>query len=304
MRQFKIDESRKTVRSDNFQRYTVDVNRYTVLTPDEEVEVARRARVGDPRAIETLVQANLRFVISVAKAYAGGSGDKLNDLINEGNLGLVEAAHDFDPSTGFKFISYAVWHVRKNMLKYLTNNSRTVRLPQNRVQALQKMKGIENELACELGRDPQDWEIFARYEEIEILEGRISSPLKPEQIESLKAAGRADVRVSSLDGPSTDDPDDQFGPINVINGDPLGTDWDVTHNSATQFLARQISRLSPIEKDIVVSYHGIGRTAETFTSLAERWGYSTESVRQKYKKALKKMQAGVRRSGMQLDEVI
>lgn len=304
MRQFKIDENRKTFRSDSFGRYAVDVNRYPILTPDKEFEVACQARAGDPKAIDTLVNANLRFVISVAKAYAGGSGDKLNDLINEGNLGLVEAAQDFDPSTGFKFISYAVWHVRKNMLKYLTDNSRTMRLPQNRVQALQKMKGIEDKLAFELGRDPQDWEIFARYEEIEIREGRINGPLKPEQIESLKAASRAGIRASSLDGPSTDDPSDQFGPINVINGDPLGADWDVTHDSATQFLARQISRLSIIEKEIVTSYHGIGRTAETFSSLAERWGYSTENIRQKYKKAMRKMQVNVRRSGVKIDEVI
>jgi len=304
MRQFKIDENRKTVRSDNFQRYTVDVNRYDVLTPDQEVEVARRARAGDPKAIETLVQANLRFVISVAKAYAGGSGDKLNDLINEGNLGLVEAAQDFDPSTGFKFISYAVWHVRKNMLKYLTNNSRTVRVPQNRVNDLNKLKKIENELSCRLGRDAQDWEIFEEYEKQEMGSGRISGPLKEEQINGLKHAIRADLRPSSMEGPSVDDSEDQFGPINVINGDPLGTDWSLTQDSANSFLMRQIARLDSMERDIVVSFHGIGRPQETLSAIAHRFGYSPESVRQKLKKAMKKMQVGVRRSGVQLDEVI
>ncbi len=304
MRQLKIDESRKTVRSDNFQRYTVEINRYEVLTPDQEVEVARQARAGDPDAIETLVQANLRFVISVAKVYAGNNGDRLNDLINEGNLGLVEAAKIFDPSTGFKFISYAVWHIRKNMLKYLTNNSRTVRVPQNRVNDLSKLKRIENELACRLGRDPQDWEIFEEYEKQEMTSGKIGGPLKKNQISSLKCATLADSRPSNLEGPQADDPADRFGPINQINGDPLGTDWNLTQDSVNRFLIRQIARLDSMERDIVVSFHGIGQPQETLISIAHRLEYSTESIRQKLKKAIRKMQIGVRQSGVQLDEVL
>jgi RNA polymerase primary sigma factor len=304
MRQFKIIADQKTVRSSNFQRYTNEVTKTDIMSPQEEAEVAWKAREGDQAAIERLVKANLRFVISVAKSYAGGSTVKLDDLINEGNMGLVEAAHDFDPTTGFKFISYAVWHVRKNMLKYLTDSSRVVRLPQNKVQSLHKMRRIEAELASELGRDATEEEVIDAFLTRELEAGRITSIPGTEAIKSLKQSISADKRAASLEGNPNDDPDDKFGPINVINGDPLGTDHKVNRESSIKFLDRQLGRLNGIERDIVLSYHGIGKSQESLGAIADRYECSSERIRQRYKKSIKKLQIGVRESGLQLSDVL
>jgi RNA polymerase primary sigma factor len=303
MRQFKIEE-RFTQRSNNFQRYTADVNQHSIMSPDEEAEVAWRARQGDQAAMEKLVNSNLRFVISVAKQYAAGRADRMDDLINEGNLGLIEAAQDFDPSTGFKFISYAVWHVRKNILKYLSDNTRTVRLPQNRVQSLNKMKRIESDLANELERDPHDWEILDRFFEEEVRSGRLGGMPGDSTVAGMKDAMRAGQRAANLEGPSLDDSESDWGPIHTINADPEGTDHIARREDARVFLDDQINELSPIEQDIVRSIHGIGRPAETIRTLAETWGYSPESIRQKHKKALKKMKLKIRMSRLTLEDVL
>lgn len=304
MRQFKIAKDIKTVRSNNFQRYTNEMSRFEIMSADQEAEVAHRARQGDQAAIEKLVKSNLRFVISVAKSYAGGNPTKLDDLINEGNLGLVEAAQDYDPSTGFKFISYAVWHIRKNMLKYLTDNSRVVRLPQNKVQGLQKMRRLETELASQLDRDPTEDEIIEKYLEIEIEAGRLSSKPSAEAVKSLKLSMMADLKSSNLEGGGSDDPDDDFGPISYLNGDPLGTDHRVNHESSIKFLHRQLRHLNPIEKDIVLSYHGIGKSQESLGAIADRYECSSERIRQRYGKAIKRLKGVVNQTGLSLHEVL
>jgi len=129
MREFKII-NRITGTSDNLTRYFNEISKYEILSPEKEAELATMARGGDTKAKEKILKSNLRFVISVAKSYVS-EHSPLEDLISEGNKGLVEAIENFDPSNGFKFISYAVWHIRKNMLLYINNYSRVIRIPTN-----------------------------------------------------------------------------------------------------------------------------------------------------------------------------
>lgn len=303
MRRFKI-ESRYTQRSSNFQRYTAEVNQHDIMSPEEEAKVALRARNGDRAALEKLVNSNLRFVISVAKQYAAGRSKDMDDLINEGNLGLVEAAQEFDPSTGFKFITYAVWHIRKNMIRYLTNDSRMIRLPNNQVQSLNKMKRIESDLANELDRDPQDWEILDRLFEEEVKSGNLAKMPGDSTVAGVKDAMAVGYGVANLEDPILDGPDSDLSLIQTINADPDGTDHIARREDIRLFLDDQINELSPIEQDIVRSIHGIGQPIKTLRDLGETWGYTSESIRQKHQIALKKMRNRVRKSKISREDVI
>ena len=141
MREFKII-NRITNTTDNISRYFSEINKYEILTPEKEAELAVKSKNGDLKAKELILKSNLRFVVSVAKAYASPQ-NPLEDLISEGNKGLVESIETFDPSTGFKFISYAVWHIRKNIFLYLNNVSRSVRIPSNITQQLRQYHTME-----------------------------------------------------------------------------------------------------------------------------------------------------------------
>ena len=137
MQQLKITQS-VTVRNLTVNQYLADINKYPMVTPDEETELAIRIQQGDSQAFQKLVEANLRFVVSVAKQYQGHGLD-LSDLINDGNIGLMKAAWKFDPTKGFKFISYAVWWIRQSILQGLSDQGRMVRLPLNQVGNLNKI---------------------------------------------------------------------------------------------------------------------------------------------------------------------
>ena len=154
MRQFKVTERITPRSSKSISMYYSEVERFPTITAQEEVELAVRIQGGDMVARNRLATANLRFVISVAKMY-GGTGDPemFNDLIAAGNIGLIEAAEKFDHSRGFKFISFAVWHIRKEMLKHLGDNTRMIRIPQNKTSELRVIMEATNMLTSELGRD-------------------------------------------------------------------------------------------------------------------------------------------------------
>src|SRR5574339_1262981 len=153
MRQLKISKQITNRESQSLDKYLQEIGKVDLLTPDEEVQLAQRIKAGDGTALEKLVKANLRFVVSVAKQYQN-QGLSLPDLINEGNLGLIKAAKRFDETRGFKFISYAVWWIRQSILQALAEQSRVVRLPLNRVGSLNKMYRAFSELEQKFQREP------------------------------------------------------------------------------------------------------------------------------------------------------
>ena len=168
MRQLKITQNITNRENQSLEKYFQDVNRLDLITSVEEVELAKRIKQGDKVALDKMVKANLRFVVSVAKQYQN-KNLTLNDLINEGNLGLIKAAKKFDHTRGFKFISYAVWWIRQSILQALAENSRLVRLPLNRVGVLSKVKRAQSELEQALQRKPTEPEL-ADYMEVELTE--------------------------------------------------------------------------------------------------------------------------------------
>lgn len=147
----------------SIEKYLEEISGFSPLPPEEEVALARRIRKGDEEALGKLVNANLRFVVSVARQYQG-QGLQLQDLISEGNLGLIKAAQRFDETRGFKFISYAVWWVRQTILQALAEQSRAVRLPLNRVGAINKVGRALEALEKEYGREPSMDEIATHME--------------------------------------------------------------------------------------------------------------------------------------------
>lgn len=161
MRQLKISKQITNRESQSLEKYLQEIGRVDLISPDEEVELARLIRQGDQKALERLTTANLRFVVSVAKQYQN-QGLTLNDLINEGNLGLIKAAQRFDETRGFKFISYAVWWIRQSILQALAEQSRIVRIPLNQVGTLNKIVKAFSRLEQEFEREPtrKNWRIF------------------------------------------------------------------------------------------------------------------------------------------------
>src|SRR6188508_3001038 len=156
MRQLKISKQITNRESQSLDKYLQEIGKVDLLTPDEEVELAKRIKEGDQIALEKLTKANLRFVVSVAKQYQN-QGLSLGDLINEGNLGLIKAAQRFDETRGFKFISYAVWWIRQSILQALAEQSRIVRLPLNRVGSLNKISKTFSDLEQKFEREPSNF---------------------------------------------------------------------------------------------------------------------------------------------------
>lgn len=277
MRQFKISE-KYTARNENLNRYMEEVSKIEMLSPDEEFKIATRVRQGDKEAISHLVRANLRFVISVAKGYSSGDVSKLSDLINEGNIGLVEAAESFDPTTGFKFISYAVWHIRKNMMKYMTDSSRTIRIPQNKSTALHQMKEIESRLSNELERQPTPEEI------VEVFVNTSPSMKDVKDLENsssnlIDLFSGITAKPLSLEG-NPDDPETEYGPINYLDGDLDGTDSLINNWSTNELLSLLLSQLTSREREVILCRFGIGKAVpESRQSIAARMEVSSETIR-------------------------
>src|SRR6266566_8131989 len=178
MRQLKITKSITNRESQSLEKYLQEIGKVELITPEEEVKLARLIKQGDQKALDRLTKANLRFVVSVAKQYQN-QGLSLPDLINEGNLGLIKAAQRFDETRGLKFISYAVWWIRQSILQALAEQSRIVRLPLNRVGALNKIGKKFSELEQEFERETSPDELA------EVLDVSTS-----EVVDTLKISGR------------------------------------------------------------------------------------------------------------------
>ena len=271
MQQLKITQS-VTVRNLTVNQYLADINKYPMVTPDEETELAIKIQQGDSRAFQRLVEANLRFVVSVAKQYPGHGLD-LSDLINDGNIGLMKAAWKFDPTKGFKFISYAVWWIRQSILQGLSEQGRMVRLPLNQVGNLNKINKAKNNFLQENEREPTPEELAQLVD------------LKPEKIgDTLRSAGNH----LSYDMPYGEDGDGTLLEVLPDNSTPE-TDSSLTNESLQSDLEDVMKILAPREREILKLSFGIGCQEKTLEEIGGTFHLTRERVRQLREKAIRKM---------------
>jgi RNA polymerase primary sigma factor len=273
MRQLKINET-ITKRSVNIERYFRDVGPDEKLTADEEFEIAKLASTGDQAALDILVKRNLRFVISVAKQYSHSS-EMLGELIAQGNIGLIDAAKTFDPSRGFKFISYAVWHIRKEILSYFNDYNRLVRLPTNVILDLNRAKKIETSISTKLGRD-------ATFEEIAAEMNVQGWPITSDKLEFIRSVSENSVPLESQN------PDEERSPIQWLAGED-NTTRGVDTSDRTRMIAAVLERLTPVERDVIVLRHGLHNgIEESFSFIALKYERTTEWARQVYTRGIKR----------------
>jgi RNA polymerase primary sigma factor len=257
----------------SIEKYLEEIGNYSPLSPEEEIELARRIRKGDEEALEKLVKANLRFVISVAKEYQG-QGLPLQDLISEGNLGLIKAAQRFDETRGFKFISYAVWWIRQSILQALAEQSRVVRLPLNRVGAINKVGRALEQLEKEFGREPSMEELA---DKMEMTAYEVADVLK------------TSARHLSLDEPF--DEEDGNSLLDVIESDRYDPpDAGLMRESLRQEIEKVLKTLKPREAEIIKLYFGLeGDRPLTLEEIGEYFQLTRERVRQIKEKALRRL---------------
>ena len=273
--------------TENLSRYFSDIMKEEILDPQTEANLALRAREGDELAKAKIIKSNLRFVVSVAKAYSGKNA-ALEDLISEGNKGLVEAIELFDPTTGFKFISYAVWHIRKNIFLYLNNTSRTIRLPGNLLNELKRYQSIEDAFANEHEREPSLEEVLY------LINDRGLDPISTRTIEIIKN------KPTSIPLESTSNPDDETSkaPINWISAeeiyDPFMKEED---NKVT--ISRILSALKENERKMVEMKYGLnGFTTMSFFQIGSHFGKTPEWARSNLNKIERRLKAIARKKGI------
>ena len=273
MRQLKISKQITNRESQSLDKYLQEIGKEGLITADQEVELARRIKEGDGRALEKLVKANLRFVVSVAKQYQN-QGLSLGDLINEGNLGLIKAAQRFDETRGFKFISYAVWWIRQSILQALAEQSRIVRLPLNRVGSLNKISKTFSELEQKFEREPSPEELA------EVLEVSAS-----EVVDTMKISGRH----VSMDAPFVQGEENSLLDVLENDGDEKPDDG-LMNDSLRKEVQRALSTLTSREADVITLYFGLnGEHAMTLEEIGEKFNLTRERVRQIKEKAIRRL---------------
>lgn len=276
MKQFKVSVTKMTDTTPSLNRFFSEISKTKLLTAEEEAELAFKAKGGDEKARELVIKANLRFVISVAKQYVNKDAT-LEDLVSEGNKGIVEAIDKFDPSTGFKFISYAVWHIRKNIYMYMSDLSRQIRIPLSITTDLRKYQRMEEDFISNTGRNPNTEEI------LDLLD-QVGTPISKNAAETIKNSPRTVPLIPE----NTDE--DSFGPINFLNsGDE--PDKGLINESRSELIKKVMSRLSQIEREVVLLKYGINNQQDecTFTQIAKKYNKTPEWARKVTKTAMKKM---------------
>jgi RNA polymerase primary sigma factor len=279
MRQLKITKSITNRESQSLEKYLQEIGRVELITPEEEVQLAIRIKQGDQKALDRLVAANLRFVVSVAKQYQN-QGLTLSDLINEGNLGLIRAAQRFDETRGFKFISYAVWWIRQSILQALAEQSRIVRLPLNKVGLTNRISKAFSQLEQEYEREPTPEELA------DILEMETD-----EVAASLNISGRH----VSMDAPVADGEENSLMDLMVNpNADQANTRLD-HYESLKMELSRSLNTLTERQKEVLCYFFGIGvDNPLSLEDIGQRFHLTRERVRQIKDKALAKLQSASR----------
>ena len=281
MRQLKISRSITNREQGALDKYLADIAKEPMITPDEEVELAQKIKMGDQIALDRLVRANLRFVVSVAKQYQN-QGLSLADLINEGNVGLIKAAQRFDETKGFKFISYAVWWIRQAILQAVAEQSRMVRLPLNQVGFLSRVKKTASYLEQLYQRKPTIKEIA---DELDMPEEKIEAIMK------------INAKEVSMDAPVGDDDDLSFIDT-VVPEDNNTADHDIVSETESKEIKRSLSVLNDKERKVIEYYSGLDSNNHAYT--LEEIGYmmdmTRERVRQVKDKALKKLRTRSKKS--------
>lgn len=259
------------------KKYLFDISKEELLTADQEVELATRIHKGDQKALERLVRANLRFVVSVAKQYAN-MGLSLPDLINEGNVGLIKAAEKFDETRGFKFISYAVWWIRQSILQAIAEQSRIVRLPLNQVGQLNRLNKMLSKFEQENERRPSVGELA---EATDMPEEKIDDALK------------ITTRHVSMDAPFADD--DTNALIDVMpDDDSPSADERLVLESLRSEIKKALETLNDRERQIVEAFFGVDQPEMTLEEIGSKYGLTRERVRQIKEKAIRRLRTSTK----------
>ena len=276
MKQLKITKSITNRDVGTLEKYLQDIAKESLISPEEEVELAQRIKEGDQQALDRLVKANLRFVVSVAKQYQN-QGLSLQDLINEGNLGLIKAAQRFDETRGFKFISYAVWWIRQSILQAVAEQARIIRLPLNQVGAVSKLKKTAAMLEQEYQRKPSTAELA---KELDLPEAKVQSLMG------------MNMHQISTDAPLDDEDEGNFLDV-YVDQDSTATDEAVENESDNNAIKRALSSLSDKERQVINMYYGIGTSREySLDEIALTMGISRERTRQIRDRVLKRLKTG------------
>lgn len=274
MRQLKITNKITSRESLALDKYLNDIGKISMLSADEEAELARRIRLGDEKALERLTEANLRFVVSVAKQYQN-QGLTLSDLINEGNVGLMKAARRFDETKGFKFISYAVWWIRQSILQSIVEHSRIVRLPLNKVGSYNRVNEAFISFVQEFEREPSNEELA------ELLE------MTPKEVANML---RSNTRHVSMDSPIGGEDSDATMLDVFISDDDRMPDTQLLEESMKEEVMQGLSILSEREKEVISAYYGLNEfKALTLEEIGEAFGLTRERVRQIKERAIRRL---------------
>jgi len=276
MRQLKIVKQITNRENQSLDKYLTEIAKVDLITAEQEAELAKRIRNGDQIALEKLVKANLRFVVSVAKQYQN-NGMSLGDLINEGNVGLIKAASRFDETRGFKFISYAVWWIRQSILQALADQGRVVRLPLNRVGLMSRISKLGSRMEQELQRDVSDQEIAAMLE--------ISSA-------EVGETSTLSLRHLSMDAPVTDDEDVKLMDRLEDKDRNLQPGLGMEQESLVADIESSLRELPSREAEIIRCFFGIsGRSVLGLDELSARFELSRERVRQIKERSLRRLRS-------------
>lgn len=263
MRSFKISQSITDRQDASLNSYFKDVSRQPMISQEEEIELTKKIKEGNEAAVKKLVEANLRFVISVAKQYQN-KGLALVDLIQEGNIGLIEAARKFDETRGFRFISYAVWWIRQAIIKALSDQCRTIRVPANQVVCMNKINKAIEQFEQQHGRKPSTGEL----EELTNID-----------YDKICLTMSVMNRSVSLESPIKDE--DASCLLDIIPNDgAVSTDTEVSKSDLSNEIERILSKLSYRDRDILRMSFGIGMNPMTNEEIARRFGIGSERVRQ------------------------
>jgi RNA polymerase primary sigma factor len=274
MRQLKITKSITNRESQSLEKYLQEIGKVSLITPEEEVRLAKKIKQGDQFALDKMTKANLRFVVSVAKQYQN-QGLSLSDLINEGNVGLIKAAKRFDETRGFKFISYAVWWIRQSILQALAEQSRIVRLPLNKVGLTNRINKAVSQLEQELGRQPSSDELATLLE------------INREEIESTISSASRHI---SMDAPFSSGEENKLLDI-LIDPNARAADKDLAHTESLRCeLDRSLNSLTDRQKNVLKLFFGIGTEHPlSLEDIGDRFSLTRERVRQIKDKAILKL---------------
>ena len=272
MRQLKITKSITNRESAALEKYLQEISKETMISAEEEVELAQRIKKGDQKALERLTKANLRFVVSVAKQYQN-QGLSLPDLINEGNLGLLKAAERFDETRGFKFISYAVWWIRQSILQAISEQSRIVRLPLNQV-------GSVNKINREINRFEQ---LNERRPSVDEIAEKVDLPQ-----EKIDEAMNINGHHISVDAPFVEGEDNSLLDVMTNTESPMA-DKELVDESLKSEIQTALNALNERERNVVEASYGINQPELTLEEIGSKFGLTRERVRQIKEKAIRKL---------------